>query len=171
MFSLNENSAPIEAQRDAFVRTDKDSQAGNNEKHEFPTGALVEISGPGARKRAAKFLAQLGDLPAAWIEENLNPFPQELHRTGMNFDRVLFVHGEEDSSWAASAFLRSGEFPVIIYRAPYRDERELRRFLRLARESGTTFVVLSDSPSPSTLFHLQLRADEERTEVLRRRVS
>lgn len=165
MFSLNENSAPVEAPRESFAQNEpKPIQF-------LPKGALVEISGPGARAKAASFLAQLGDLPAAWIEWRLDPFPPELQRTRMNYDRVLFIHGEEDSSWAASALLRSGEFPIVVYNAPISNERELRRYLRLARDSGTTFVVLNEKASSSTLFHLQIRAEGGGTEILRRRVS
>lgn len=161
--SLHENFAPIEAQRDTFVRTETETFV------DLPRGALVEISGPSARRAVAALLAQNPDQAVVWIERSLAPLPPELERIRLNFERVLFVHGDQDSSWAASAVLTTGLFPLVVFGAGYSNERELRRYLRQAKATNATFLVISERPTPSTLFSVQLLAGKNGLELLRRR--
>ncbi|MGZ3693379.1 MAG: hypothetical protein ACXWQO_04255 [Bdellovibrionota bacterium] len=164
--SLHENFAPIEAQRETIVR--------NVEPEAFidlPRGGLVEISGPNARREVAALLAANPEQAVVWIERTLEPFPADLERMRLNFERVLFVHGDSDSSWAASAVLRTGLFPLVVFSAGYSNERELRRYLRQAKQTNATFLVISERPTPSTLFSVQLLAGKNGLELLRRRFS
>lgn len=164
--SLHENFSPMQAQRDTFA------PIAQQEKFvDLPRGALVEISGPYARREVAAMLAKNPDQAVIWIEENLEPFPADLARmqSKMSFNRVLFVDGKEDSSWTASAVLKTGLFPLVIYAAGYANERELRRYLKQAKAANATFLVISERPTPSTLFSVQLLARKNGIELLRRR--
>lgn len=136
----------------------------------IPRGCLVEISGPHARAHAARFLAEHRHLPAVWIEESLKPFPEGIREEGPNLKKILFIEGAKDSSWSAGTVLRSGLFPVVVYRAPYGDIRELRRFRFHAQKANATMILLRDEPCFSWPIALQLRTTTEGgLEVLRRR--
>jgi hypothetical protein len=164
--SLHENFAPMVSQRDTF--TQKSEQ---DKFVDLPRGSLVEISGPNARKAVAELLYGNPDQAVVWIERNLDPLPPDLEHIRLNFDRVLFVHGDTDSSWAASAILRTGLFPLVVFGAGYKNERELRRYLRQAKSTNAIFLVISERPTPSTLFSVQLLAGKNGIELLRRRLT
>lgn len=161
--SLHDNYAPIGAQRDTIVQKEPETFV------DLPRGALTEISGPNARKHVAALIAQNPQVPVVWIERSLEPFPEEVQRIRMNFDRVLFVHGEQDSSWAASTMMNTGLFPLMVFGAGYRSERELRRYLKQAKSTNAAFLVVSERPTSSTLFAVQLHAGKNGIELLRRR--
>ncbi len=133
----------------------------------LPQGSLIEISGPDARLQAARILAENRLLPAAWIEQNLEALPDDLFRMKMNFDKVLFVNGRRDSTWAVSSMVTSGEFPIVVYYAPYENEKFLRRLRRQAKVSGATVLLLREEPCFSWTIRVQLRALQGRLEVLR----
>ncbi len=67
-------------------------ESSEKETLRFSPGNLVEISGPDARKQAATLLEAYPACPAAWIEQNLEPFPDEVRRYRLNFN--------SDSRWA-----------------------------------------------------------------------
>jgi hypothetical protein len=130
-------------------------------------GVLVEVSGPDARAQAARLLSAYPGCPAAWIEQSLNPFPDELRRYPLNWDKVLFVDGGKDAGWALSSFLRSGLFPFVVYYAPYGQDRQLRRLRRLARISGSMVLLLREDPLPAWQIHSQYRTHLGRLELVR----
>lgn len=133
----------------------------------LPEGSLIEISGPEARLQAARILSENPGLPAAWIEQNLEAMPDDIFRVRMNFDKVLFVNGRRDSAWAVSSMVTSRDFPIVVYYAPYENEKFLKRLRRHARESGTTILLLREEPCFSWTIRVQLRALSGRLEVLR----
>jgi hypothetical protein len=133
----------------------------------LPEGSLIEISGPDARLQAARILAENRALPAAWIEQNLEALPEEVLRTRMDFKKTLFINGRRDSTWAVSSVLSSRLFPIVVYYAPYENEKLLRRLRRQARESGASVLLLRDEPCFSWTIRVHLRALNGRLEVLR----
>jgi hypothetical protein len=133
----------------------------------LPEGSLIEISGAEARLQAARILAQNPGVPAAWIEQNLEALPDEIFRMRMNFDKVLFVNGRRDSTWAVSSMITSRQFPVVVFCAPYENEKLLRRLRRQAREAGVTVLLLRDEPCFSWTIRVQLRAMNGSLDVLR----
>jgi hypothetical protein len=133
----------------------------------LPEGSLIEISGPEARLQAARILAENRQLPAAWIEQNLAALPEEVLRTRMDFKKILFINGRRDSTWAASSILTSGQFPIVVYYAPYENEKLLRRLRRQARESGSSVFLLRDEPCFSWTIRVHLTARDGKLEVLR----
>lgn len=133
----------------------------------LPEGSLIEISGPQARQQVARILAENRQLPAAWIERNLESLPEEIFRTRMNFKKILFIDGDRDSAWAASSLINSQLFPIVVYCAPYENEKLLRRLRRQARESGSTVFLLRDEPCFSWTIRVHLRARNGKLEVLR----
>lgn len=136
----------------------------------IPRGCLVEISGQDASVQAARFLAENRQLPVAWIEEDMKKLPEGAVRAqNPNLKKILFLDGGKDSSWAANAMLKSGEFPIVVYRAPYGDIKELRRFRFFARKHNATMILLREEPCFSWPIGLQLRSSAEGIEVLRRR--
>ncbi len=136
----------------------------------IPRGCLVEISGADASAQAARFLAEHRQLPVAWIEEDMKTLPEQAVRAANpNLQKILFLDGGKDSSWAAAAMLKSGHFPIIVYRAPYGDIKELRRFRFFARKHNATMILLREEPCFSWPIGLQLRSTAEGIEVLRRR--
>jgi hypothetical protein len=133
----------------------------------FSPGHLVEISGPDARRQAARLLASYPACPAAWIETSLDPFPEELMRFRLNWDKVLFVDGKKDSSWALSSFVRSGLFPFVVYYASYGQDKELRRLRRVAQATRTMVLLLRDDPLPAWQIHSQYRTHHGKLELVR----
>lgn len=133
----------------------------------LPEGSLIEISGPEARLQAARILAANRGIAAAWIEHNLEALPDDVFRFRMNYDKVLFVNGRRDSTWAVSSMVSSGDFPVVVYCAPYENEKFLRRLRRQAKDSGTTVLLLREEPCFSWTIRVQLRALNGRLDVLR----
>ncbi len=133
----------------------------------LPEGSLIEISGPEARKQAARILSENPDFPAAWIEQNLEALTDDVLRTPMNFDKVLFLNGRRDSMWAVSSIVNSRQFPIVVYYAPYENEKFLRRLRRQARESGVSILLLREEPCFSWTIRVQLRAIHGRLDVLR----
>jgi hypothetical protein len=133
----------------------------------LPVGSLVEISGPEAHIQAARILAKNPSLPAAWIEQNLELLPEEIFGIPMDFKKTLFVNGRRDSYWAASSLITSGLFPLLVFHAPYENERLLRRLRRQAIASRATVLLLRDAPCFSWTIRVQLRALQGGLEVLR----
>jgi hypothetical protein len=115
----------------------------------LPRGALVEITGHGKTEAVALLLAEHSKLRAAWVEQSFSLFPPAFQQRKVNLQNLLFVEGGEECAWAAGALLRSRIFPLLIYSAPYGDERELRRFQLLAEKSATTMLLLGESPQPN----------------------
>jgi hypothetical protein len=136
----------------------------------IPRGCLVEISGKDATAQVASFLAEHRQLPVAWVEEDMKKLPEEaLRAQNPNLKKILFLDGGKDSSWAANAMLKSENFPIVVYRAPYGDIKELRRFRFFARKANATMILLREEPCFSWPIGLQLRATQDGLEVLRRR--
>lgn len=133
----------------------------------LPEGSLIEISGPEARRQAARILAENRGLPAAWIEQNLEALPDDVFRARMDFDKVLFINGRRDSTWAVSSMVSSREFPIVVYYAPYENEKFLRRLRRQAAVSGCTVLLLREEPCFSWTIRVQLRAVNGALDVLR----
>lgn len=133
----------------------------------LPEGSLIEISGPEASRQAAQILAKNTALPTAWIEHRLEAMPEEVIRARLNFDKILFIDGQRDSAWAASAILDSKLFPILVYRAPYENEKFLRRLRRQARESGASVLLLRSEPCFSWTIRVHLRAENGTLKVLR----
>lgn len=158
-------ATPIETVRESSPAPSLQKELPN--KGLLPEGSLIEISGPEARLQAARILAENRALPAAWIEQNLEALPENLFRMRMNFEKVLFINGRRDSTWAVSSMVASQEFPIVVYYAPYENEKFLRRLRRQARESGTTVLLLREEPCFSWTIRVQLRALNGRLEVLR----
>lgn len=146
-------------------------QPNEEEGLRFAPGILIEISGPEARCQAARLLASYPLCPAAWIEQSLEPFPDEVRRHRLNFDKVLFIDGKKDSAWALSACVRSGEFPIVVYYAPYGQDKELRRLKRMARASGTMVLLLREEILPAWQIHSQYSTHRGRLELVRGRRS
>ncbi len=130
-------------------------------------GLLIEISGPEARTFAATLLASYPEHPAAWIEQSLDPFPDEVRRYPLRWDKVLFVNGKKDSRWALFSFLRSGCFPFIVYYGPYGEDRELRRLRKLAKRTHTMVLLLGEEPIPAWQIHCQYRTHQGQLELVR----
>lgn len=135
----------------------------------LPRGALVEITGRGRTETVARLLAEHRDLSAAWIEESLSLFPPALAQRNVALDSIFFIEGGTQTAWAAGAALRSQLFPVVIYDAPYGEERELRRFQLLAEKSHSTMLLLGEDPVPAWPISLALKVEAGRVRVERRR--
>ena len=133
----------------------------------LPEGSLIEISGPDARMQAARILAENRSLPAAWIEQNLEALPEEVLRTRMDFKKILFINGRRDSGWVISSVLTSQLFPIVVFYAPYENEKFLRRLRRQARESGAAVLLLRPGPCFSWTIRVHLRAEDGKLDVLR----
>lgn len=135
----------------------------------LPRGCLVEISGKEAAAQAARFLEENPWMHAAWVEKDMKEISKEVVHRDLNFSRVLFIDGKEDAGWAASSLMRSGHFPVLIYHAPYGCEKELRRFRKICRDKNITMILLRDEPCFAWPIALQMRANHNGLELLRRR--
>lgn len=163
MFATQGIATPMEAREEAGL---SELSPPGPESGLLPEGSLVEISGPEARIQAARIIAENGHA-AAWIERDLESLPNEVLRTRMNFDRVLFLNGQRDSAWAVASMIRSRCFPIVVFAAPYENEKFLRRLRRLARNAGVTVFLLRDEPCFSWAIRVQLRARKDGLEVLR----
>lgn len=124
----------------------------------LPRGALVEISGRGKTEAAVRFLAE-NSLPVAWIEERFSLFPTALLQREVDPARILFLECGKDSAWAAAQVLRSQLFPILVYSAPYGDERELRRFQLLSETTKATMLLLRPKPSRAWPIALHLKVE------------
>jgi hypothetical protein len=136
----------------------------------MPKGALVEISGRKNAEAAFQFLLENPGMPVAWIEQDLKSLSIERIPERLNVAKILFFDGNKDSSWAASTVINSKEFPVVVYHAPYGEEKELRRWQLQAEKAGVTVILLRDEPCVAWPISLQMRANHPlNIEVLRRR--
>jgi hypothetical protein len=159
MVALQELSAPYAAQTESFCQngTATATTAAVEPRDIFiPLGSLIEISGEGAPAAAARFLAQHRSLPVAWITEGSGGIPEAVKSVRLNWEKTLFVKGGEDSSWAASTMLRAGCFPIVVYHAPYGDEKELRRFRRQAKNANALMILVREA-EPCLTWPIQLR--------------
>lgn len=112
----------------------------------LPRGALVEITGHGKTESVLQLLRENPALRAAWVESHFSLLPSAFLQRQANLEKIFFVEGGKDSAWAAAVILRSQLFPVLVYHAPYGEERELRRFQLLAERSATTMILLGARP-------------------------
>lgn len=135
----------------------------------LPRGCLVEISGKDAAAQAARFLEENPWLYAAWVENDIKDLSNEVVHRDLNFQRVLFINGKSDAGWAASTLMRSGHFPVLVYHAPYGEEKELRRFRKFCRDKNITMILLRDEPCFAWPIAVQFRANNNNFELIRRR--
>lgn len=110
-------------------------------------GALAEITGPGKTEAAAALLAENPGLRAAWVESRFSLLPSALPQRRVNLEKIFFVEAGAEAPWAVSAVLRSRLFPIVVYHAPYGEERELRRFQLLAEKAACTMLLLGEAPS------------------------
>jgi hypothetical protein len=135
----------------------------------MPKGVLVEMTGAGKTESAVRFLAENPELGAAWIESSFSLYPPAVAQRQRSLENTFFVEAGKDSAWAASTILRSRLFPVVVYKAPYRDERELRRFQLLAERSRATMLLLGAKPLASWPIALSLEVRERKLFVLRQK--
>jgi len=112
----------------------------------LPRGVLAEITGSGKTECVAQLLAENAALRCAWIESRFSLLPSALQQRGVCLEKVFFVEAGADAAWAAATVLRAQIFPLVVYRAPYGDLKELRRFQLLAGKSHTTMLLLGDEP-------------------------
>lgn len=136
----------------------------------LPRGALVEVFGKGKREAVVQFLVENAQHSAAWIEKEFTLFPSALSQREAALEKIFFIEGKKESAWAASAVLRSQLFPIVVYQAPYGEERELRRFQLLAEKSKSTMILLPEKKlSLAWPIHLSLEMNEGKAEVRRKK--
>jgi hypothetical protein len=112
----------------------------------LPRGILVELTGPGKTSMVVQLLAENPELRTAWIEQHFSLLPSAFVQRQVNLEKIFFIEGGKQSAWAAGAVLRSQLFPIVVYNAPYGEERELRRFQLLSERSNTTMILLGEKP-------------------------
>lgn len=134
----------------------------------MPRGALVEISGPGKTEAVARLLAE-NPLPVAWVEAKFSLFPSGLRQHQVSLENIFFIESGKDAAWAAGTALRSQLFPLLVYSAPYGEERELRRFQLLAERANATMILLAKKPSLAWPISLSLEMRDRRPAVLRKK--
>ncbi|MGZ3660670.1 MAG: hypothetical protein ACXVB9_05560 [Bdellovibrionota bacterium] len=113
----------------------------------LPRGILAEITGAGKTESVAQLLAENPALRCAWIEARFSLLPSALLQRGVSLEKIFFVEAGENAAWAAATVLRAQIFPIVVYRAPYGDLKELRRFQLLAGKSNATMILLGDQPA------------------------
>lgn len=136
----------------------------------LPRGILAEITGRGKTESVAQLLAENPALRCAWIESRFSLLPSALLQRQVALEKLFFVDAGEDAAWAAATVLRAQLFPLVVYHAPYRDLRELRRFQLLAGKSHSTMVLLADQPATNAWpirLSLEAREGGRRLAVLR----
>ncbi len=126
----------------------------------FRAGKIVRIFGPSSRSCCATFLSELRHLPAAWIDSDMSSVPEDLQRKNLDWEKILFIHGEEDIHWALSYVIRSRVFPLIVFHSNSfpADRLEIIR-TKLLRANAMMFL-LSDSSLPRELFDEEFFAFE-----------
>ena len=137
----------------------------------LPRGILVEITGKGKRESIAALLAENPDLYCAWIESKLSILPSALEQRKINLEKLFFVEGGNETSWAAATVLRSQIFPIVVYNAPHGDLRELRRFQLLASKAQSTMLLLAEDPTPNAWpirLSLCVQAEGRKVSIARR---
>lgn len=134
----------------------------------IPQGAVVELSGSGKTTALAHFL-QENPQKTAWLEKNFSLFPSALAQLHLSLEQFHFFHTKENSTWAATALLRSQLFPFLVYHAPHGGEKELRRFQLLSERSKTTFFLFSQKPSLAWPIALSLECRNGEIKVLKRK--
>jgi len=122
----------------------------------LPRGILVELTGPGKTENVVQFLAENASLRAAWVEQRFSLLPSAFVQRQANLEKIFFIEGGMQCAWAASTVLRSQLFPIVVYHAPYGEERELRRFQLLAERSNTTMILLADKPLEERAWPIRL---------------
>lgn len=131
----------------------------------LPRGALVELTGAGKTSVAAQFLAENAGLRAAWVESRFSLLPSAFPQRSVQLEKIFFVEGGKQSAWAAATILRAQLFPVLVYHAPYGEERELRRFQLLAERSNTTMLLLGQKPLASSAWPIRLSLEARGREL------
>lgn len=131
----------------------------------LPRGALVELTGAGKTSVAAQFLAENPGLRAAWVESRFSLLPSAFPQRSVQLEKIFFVEGGTHSAWAAATILRAQLFPVLVYHAPYGEERELRRFQLLAERSNTTMLLLGQKPLEQRAWPIRLSLEARGREL------
>jgi hypothetical protein len=166
MLSLPELRARI----GAFTQPQKEKFPCSFFSEGLPRGALVEICGHGKREAVVEFLAENAQHSTAWIEKEFTLFPAAVSQREAALEKIFFIEGGKESAWAASAVLRSQLFPIVVYQAPYGEERELRRFQLLAEKSKSTMIFLSEKKlSLAWPIHLALEFKDGKAEVRKKK--
>lgn len=122
----------------------------------LPRGILAELTGPGKTSAVVQLLAENPQLRAAWVEQRFSLLPSAFTQRQANLEKIFFIEGGKDCAWAAGTILRSQLFPIVVYHAPYGEERELRRFQLLAERSNTTMILLGDKPLEERAWPIRL---------------
>ena len=120
----------------------------------FPRGSIIELSGQRKLDILADFLRNRR-LPVAWIEYNLNEVSPKLTHLDLDYDKILFINGGEDSSWATLAVLEV--FPIVIFHAPLLSLTDMFQFQNIAKKHGATIIFLNDDPKCDSIsFHVKV---------------
>jgi len=127
----------------------------------LPRGVLAEITGSGKTECVAQLLAENPLLRCAWIESPFSLLPSALAQRGVSLEKVFFVEGGANAGWAAATVLRAQIFPLVVYRAPYGELKELRRFQLLAGKANTTMILLGDQTAHAWPIRLSWEAREK----------
>lgn len=135
----------------------------------LPRGALVEIAGAGKTESVVRFLAENPELGVAWIETSFSLYPPAIAQRRRPVENIFFVEAGKEAAWAASTVLRARLFPIVVYNAPYGDERELRRFQLLAERSRATMILLAKRALATWPISLSLEVRERKISVLRQK--
>jgi hypothetical protein len=113
----------------------------------FHPGKIVRIFGNGSKDVCARFLNHHYHSPAAWIDSEIHPLPMELRNMNLNWEKILFIHGEEDREWACKYLLSTKLFPILIFQS----NRFSKKFFSSIREkliqSNSMLILISNSSS------------------------
>ena len=117
----------------------------------LPKGALSEISGTLGSGKTELFLKYLAKQPPSnrigWIEEQLTIYPCSFLQFGIDLEQVLFAEAAENSLWTATQMLRSRLFKTVAIISKKLDSVSLRRLQLDAEKSGTSVVLLQNTPT------------------------
>ncbi len=126
----------------------------------FRAGKIVRIFGPSSRNCCATFLSELRHLPAAWIDSDMPIVPEEIQRKNLDWNKTLFINGEEDINWALSYVIRSRVFPLIVFRHNCFPAERLQIIRAKLLRANAMLFLLSDSNFPREYFDEEFFAFE-----------
>jgi hypothetical protein len=113
----------------------------------FQAGKITRIFGSGSKDICARFLSQHFHRPAAWIDSEIHPLPEDLKNAKLNWEKILFIYGDEDKEWALKYVLSTKLFPILIFQS----NQFSRNFFTSIREkliqSNSMLILISDSSS------------------------
>ena len=123
----------------------------------IPLGTVVGLSGPFKTDWLIQFLKIHPQFKTFWADRDEHISLSELHRRGLNLNRMTFGTWGEDSIIPMRRVLQSQRYQVIIAQQKFSETSVLKALQTDVKKTKAVLFLVNDRPSPlSAAFSLKL---------------